>query len=147
MICYSSHRTLIQQSQQGTRAGQGCPQQETHLPASTPSCRPWPLPMPCSESRSASCYLLPDALASASPGHFWHLPEGWACPCLPLRGAGNDGKHWLIFKFTLKGHAWLKLNSYMCVYICVCIHTHIPWIVVHSAPLSIEFSRQEYWSG
>ena len=22
-----------------------------------------------------------------------------------------------------------------------------PWIVVHQAPLSVEFSRQEYWSG
>lgn len=86
----------MQQSQQGTRAGQGCPQQETHLPASTPSCRPWPLlilPAPCSESRSASWYLLPDTLASAGPGHFRHLPEGWARPCLPLRGAGNDGKY------------------------------------------------------
>ena len=23
----------------------------------------------------------------------------------------------------------------------------IPWIVAHQAPLSMEFSRQEYWSG
>ncbi|OWK11503.1 hypothetical protein Celaphus_00006952 [Cervus elaphus hippelaphus] len=41
--------------------------------------RPWPLlilPAPCSESRSASWYLLPDTLASAGPGHFRHLPEG-----------------------------------------------------------------------
>ena len=29
-------------------------------------------------------------------------------------------------------------------------HAHFlatPWIVAHQAPLSVEFSRQEYWSG
>ena len=45
----------------------------------------------------------------------------------------------------------------MCVYVCVCAHScvHVliclrlfatPWIVAHQAPLSMEFSRQEYWS-
>ena len=36
----------------------------------------------------------------------------------------------------------------------VCMHAHsimsdpaIPWTVAHQAPLSMEFSRQEYWSG
>ena len=40
----------------------------------------------------------------------------------------------------------------MCV--CVCVHmcsiisdSVTPWTVAHQAPLSIEFSRQEYWSG
>ena len=27
---------------------------------------------------------------------------------------------------------------------CVCV---FPWTVAHQAPLSLEFSRQEYWSG
>ena len=36
--------------------------------------------------------------------------------------------------------------------VCVCILSHvrffmIPWTVVSQAPLSTEFSRQEYWSG
>ena len=49
----------------------------------------------------------------------------------------------------------------MCIYICiyiiykfsyVCVLTHIqifasPWAVAHQAPLSMGFSRQEYWSG
>ena len=54
----------------------------------------------------------------------------------------------------------------MCVCVCVCIYTYIetyecvclcarayvqllanPWNAVHQAPLSIELSRQEHWSG
>ena len=43
--------------------------------------------------------------------------------------------------------------------VCVCVHTHalnrsvmynsvaIPWSVAHQAPLSMKFSRREYWSG
>ena len=35
---------------------------------------------------------------------------------------------------------------------CVCVLSHVqlfmtPWTVAHWAPLSMEFSRQEYWSG
>ena len=35
---------------------------------------------------------------------------------------------------------------------CVCVLSHVqlfmtPWTVTHRAPLSMEFSRQEYWSG
>ena len=51
----------------------------------------------------------------------------------------------------------------MCIhiYMCVCMYIYIsvsvsltvtsdsatPWTVAHQAPLSMEFSRQEYWSG
>ena len=43
----------------------------------------------------------------------------------------------------------------MCVCFCVCVcvgcsvmsDSVTPWTVVHKAPLSMEFSRQEYWSG
>ena len=37
--------------------------------------------------------------------------------------------------------------------ICVCLvnqscpDSATPWMVAHQAPLSMEFSRQEYWSG
>ena len=39
----------------------------------------------------------------------------------------------------------------MCVYVCVCLLSHIQpfvtqWTVACQAPLSMEFSRQEYWS-
>ena len=50
------------------------------------------------------------------------------------------------------------LNTCVCVCVCVCVHacTHVisfvlffqtPWTVVSQAPLSMGFSRQEYWSG
>ena len=43
----------------------------------------------------------------------------------------------------------------MCVYVCVCVHSRLSrvqlsvtqWAVACQAPLSVEFSRQEYWSG
>ena len=42
-----------------------------------------------------------------------------------------------------------------CASVCVCVFgsfSHVqlfatPWTVVHQAPLSVGFSRQEYWSG
>ena len=38
------------------------------------------------------------------------------------------------------------------MFVSVCVLSHIrlfatPWTVAHHAPLSIRFSRQEYWSG
>ena len=41
---------------------------------------------------------------------------------------------------------------FLCVCACMCVLSHIwlfatPWTVAHKAPLSMEFSRQEYWSG
>ena len=40
---------------------------------------------------------------------------------------------------------------HVCVCVCVCVHTHsilaTSWTVAHQAPLSMGFSRQEYWSG
>ena len=47
-------------------------------------------------------------------------------------------------------------NVCVCIYICVCVcvcvyYTHVffvyVWTVAHQAPMSMEFSRQEYWSG
>ena len=44
----------------------------------------------------------------------------------------------------------------VCVRVCVCAHAQslgcvqifmTPWIVAHQTPLSMGFSRQEYWSG
>ena len=38
------------------------------------------------------------------------------------------------------------------VHVCACVLSPLgllltPWAVAHQAPLSVEFSRQEYWSG
>ena len=41
----------------------------------------------------------------------------------------------------------------VCVCVCVCVTCSVvsnsatPWTVAHQAPLSMEFTRQEYWSG
>ena len=40
----------------------------------------------------------------------------------------------------------------VCVYVCVREHAQLClsatlWTIAHQAPLSLEFSRQEYWSG
>ena len=43
----------------------------------------------------------------------------------------------------------------MCVYVCVCVLSRLScvqlsvtlWTIACQAPLSVEFSRQEYWSG
>ena len=51
------------------------------------------------------------------------------------------------------------MQFYVCVCVCVCVYdggsvsrsvvydSVIPWTVVHQAPLSMEFSRQEHCSG
>ena len=41
---------------------------------------------------------------------------------------------------------------YKTIFFCVCIFSHVqlfvtPWNIAHQAPLSMGFSRQEYWSG
>ena len=45
-------------------------------------------------------------------------------------------------------------DSVVCVCVCVCVcvysvmsYSAAPWTVAHQAPLSMEFSRQEYWNG
>ena len=37
----------------------------------------------------------------------------------------------------------------LCMHVCVlnCVRLCDPWTVAHQAPLSMGFSRQEYWSG
>ena len=44
------------------------------------------------------------------------------------------------FSFPLK--KWIYAQSFSCVRLFV-----TPWTVAHQAPLSMEFSRKEYWSG
>ena len=45
------------------------------------------------------------------------------------------------------------INQGVCVCVCVCVSPSVmsnyatPWTIALQAPLSMEFSRQEYWSG
>ena len=55
------------------------------------------------------------------------------------------------FPVTLCSVQFMSLDK--CIQLCVCVSlsvvsdSAIPWTVAHQAPLSMEFSRQEYWSG
>ena len=47
---------------------------------------------------------------------------------------------------------WIRLFVFFCCCWVICINSHVqlsttPWTVAHQAPLSMEFPRQEYWSG
>ena len=73
-------------------------------------------------------------------------PKGWIC-----------GSMIRIHKWILQG-CWIqdKLKSTVflrvCVCVCVCeLLSYVrlfakPWTIAYQAPLSMEFSRQEYWS-
>ena len=40
---------------------------------------------------------------------------------------------------------WVSLDQGEVAQLCLSLKT--PWMVVHQIPLSVEISRQEYWSG
>ena len=44
---------------------------------------------------------------------------------------------------------WVRGNEHThMLLVCVCAQSCLtPWTVAHQAPLSMEFSRQEYWNG
>ena len=47
-----------------------------------------------------------------------------------------------------KGRDEHKVSGRRTVLLCVCVRLFVtPWTVAHQAPLSIQFSMQEYWSG
>ena len=55
--------------------------------------------------------------------------------------------HWKIFLTLQKRKRWIAC---LCLYWFTVSHVQlfvIPWTVAHKAPLSMGFSRQEYWSG
>ena len=60
----------------------------------------------------------------------------------------NEYTFWYFNMYFLK--IW---DVCVCVCVCVCTHSRMvwlfvtPWTAAHQAPLSMEFSRQEYWSG
>ena len=67
------------------------------------------------------------------------------CPALSLGGQataweGSPGRSLCLTKSSACGRLWQ--------FVCSCVQLFAtPWTVAHQAPLSMEFSRQEYWSG
>ena len=57
------------------------------------------------------------------------------------------------FSLTMQVVKHLPAYLYVCLHACMlshfgCVHLFVtPWTVAHQAPLSMGFSRQEYWSG
>ena len=50
----------------------------------------------------------------------------------------------LPFKYFIDTYAWARCCCYITLVVSDCA---TPWTAVHQAPPSMEFSRQEYWSG
>ena len=75
--------------------------------------------------------------------------------CIPARYKIQDGLEAPVtWQFCFPS---LFFARFLCVCVCVCVccvlvtqsqsDSTIPWTVAHQAPLSMEFSRQEYWNG
>ena len=82
--------------------------------------------------------LLPYARDCCQEVHFCNS-------CIPIPDLSNPQ---VLFKNSIAS------NSRLCVCVCVCMHMHLvmsisafPWTIACQAPLSVEFSRQKYWSG
>ena len=56
-----------------------------------------------------------------------------------------------MFSESSKSHVIIYIDKYICICILKSLsHVRLfvtPWTVVYQAPQSMEFSRQEYWSG
>ena len=81
-------------------------------------------------------YTLEKEMATHSSVLAWRIP-GTGEP------SGLPGSHRV-------GHDWNDLAFFLCIHAQTlnhCQHFVTPWTVAHQVPLSIEFSRQEYWNG
>ena len=104
---------------------------------------PDPVPQNCFElSNYISSLELPEHLVTNS------FQSGKCCLAFNL--------YMLFIHKTSNFHKGLDFlsfpSSWVCVCVCVCALSHAQlfatlWTVAHQAPLSIGFTRQEYWSG
>ena len=78
--------------------------------------------------------------------------EDYVCFCSPIDdsppGCSVPGilqartLEWVAISFSNAWKGKVKVKSLSCIWLLM-----TPWTVVHQAPLSMGFSRQEYWSG
>ena len=68
---------------------------------------------------------------------FIQLTQSQVTECLPFICQGHTQKR-----------AWFLVHTHMHVRMCtqLCLTLATPWTAAHQAPLSVEFSRREYWS-
>ena len=71
---------------------------------------------------------------------------------LLLHSTNTKSSHWMFVIYLSGVHSEESMVS--CVCVCVCAHVQsivltlaTPWTAAHQAPLSMEFSRKEYWTG
>ena len=86
----------------------------------------------------------------------WTCISGWiAYPSsslceyfLQLRFDKNERAKGLRFTNLLRAKVKIQVRILKCVYVLSCVrHFATPWTVICQASLSMEFPRQEYWSG
>ena len=97
---------------------------------------------------------------------FWGTRKAWIINSATIKNLGSvdTAGTWIqilalsAFESCICGLTSLSLTFFICTTMCVCVCvsacslSHIqlfvtPWTVACQAPLSMEFSRQEYWSG
>ena len=72
--------------------------------------------------------------------------NGKPLQCSCLEDSMDRGTWWATIHRVTKSQT--QLNMHVVVQLLSCVQLFVtPWTVVHQAPLSMGFSRQEYWSG
>ena len=83
----------------------------------------------------------------------------WCCWCtisckpvssykqFPRKGKMHQYKNALQTSKELWGRKMKEPCAVLCLVVQLCPTLKTPWTVAHQAPLSMGFSRQEYWSG
>ena len=120
-----------------------------------------PLHLPSSISFTSQSWAdLGHLCAGGEDGFSWLVPKGWpseddspwvvlACPLL-----GTGGYGYLLFWTGCQLVTALPCDVASVFSVCVCVQSlscvrlfATPWTAARQVPRSMEFSRQEYWSG
>ena len=110
---------------------------------------PWPSPAP--EAYSNLCPLSRWCHRAISSSV---VPFSSCLHSFPASGSVSYNRHvWVVQPSDL--NTFQRLHVQTSSHWALCVHepsSHVwlfatPWTAAHQAPLSVEFSRQEYWSG
>ena len=108
------------------------------------------------ESESVSSLVMSDSLWPYGPLSLWNSPgknTGVGCHSIlqgifATQGSNPGCLHCRQILYCLSHQASPLTLLVVCVWVTQsCPTLATPWTVAHQAPLSMEFSRQEYWSG
>ena len=91
----------------------------------------------------SECYHILVGWQQGALGIGWgadQMGEGWVCPA-PAPGTFSIWPSRSVFTPLASVWSWVSTQKESCLTLCD------PMTVAHQTPLSMEFSRQEYWSG